>query len=101
MLRDKLGAEHALVKQMLAGKAPAARAAELVDGTRLGDPAVRKQLFAGGAAAVKASTDPFIEIARLLEPRSRELRQRYDNEVLAVERDAYAKIAQAVFAIAG
>ena len=34
-------------------------------------------------------------------PRARELRTRYDNEVLGVERDAYAKIAQAVFAAQG
>jgi hypothetical protein len=101
IMADRLGAEHALVKQILAGKTPEARAAELVDGTKLGDPAVRKQLFAGGAAAVKASTDPFIELARLIEPRARELRTKYDNEVLAVEREAYAKIAQAVFATQG
>jgi hypothetical protein len=62
---------------------------------------VRTRLFHGGAAAVEASQDPFIEIARLIEPRARELRQRYDNEVVAVERDAYAKIAQAVFAAQG
>jgi hypothetical protein len=101
IMREKLGADHALVKQVLAGKAPQARAAELVDGTSLGDSAVRTRLFQGGAVAVDASQDPFIEIARLVEPRARELRQRYDNEVVAVERDAYAKIAQAVFAAQG
>jgi hypothetical protein len=101
LMRDKLGADHALVKQILDGKSPAARAAELVAGTGLGDAAVRKQLFAGGATAIKASTDPFVEIARLIEPRARELRKKYDSEVIAVERDAYAKIAQAVFATQG
>ena len=100
-MRDKLGADHALVRQILAGKTPEARAAELVEGTRLGDPAVRKQLLAGGVAAVTASNDPFIQLARLVEPRARELRTKYDNEVIAVERDAYAKIAQAVFATEG
>jgi Peptidase S46 len=50
---------------------------------------------------VSASKDPFIELARLIEPRARELRKRYDNEVVGVERDAYAKIAQAVFAVQG
>jgi hypothetical protein len=100
LMRDKLGAEHALVKQILAGKTPDARAAELVDRTKLGDPAYRKQLFAS-RDAVNTSTDPFLEMARLVEPRARELRKRYDHEVLAVERDAYAKIAQAVFATAG
>jgi hypothetical protein len=101
IMSDRLGADHALVRQILAGKTPEARAAELVDGTTLGDAAVRKQLFGGGAAAVKASTDPFIELARLIEPRARELRTKYDNDVLAVEREAYAKIAQAVFATQG
>jgi hypothetical protein len=101
LMRDKLGADHALVKQVLAGKTPDARAAELVDGTKLGDVSVRKQLFAGGAAAVSASNDSFLEVARLIEPRARELRKKYDDQVLAVERDAYAKIAQAVFATEG
>jgi hypothetical protein len=101
IMRDRLGADHPVVKQILAGKGTDERARELVDGTRLGDAAVRKQLFAGGVAALTASTDPFIELARLLEPRARELRKKYDNEVLAVERDAYAKIAQAVFATQG
>jgi hypothetical protein len=101
LMQEKLGADHALVKQILAGKPPQARAAELVSGTKLGDPSIRKQLFTGGAAAVDASNDPFIEVIRAIEPRARELRQRYDNEVLGVERDAYAKIAQAVFATQG
>ena len=101
LMRDILGADHALAKQILDGKTPEARAEELVSATTLGDPAVRKALFAGGAAAVSASKDPFIELARLIEPRARELRKKYDDEVLAVERDAYAKIAQAVFATQG
>ncbi len=101
IMRDKLSADHPLIKSILAGKTPQARATELVDGTMLGDPAVRKQLFAGGAAAMKASNDPFVEVVRLIEPHARELRKKYDNAVLAVEREAYAKIAQAVFAIQG
>jgi hypothetical protein len=101
LMRDHLGADHALVKTVLAGKTPEARASELVAGTKLGDPAYRTQLFAGGAGAVMASTDSFIDLARVVEPRARELRIKYDNEVLAVERDAYAKIAQAIFATEG
>jgi hypothetical protein len=101
LFRDTLGASHPLMAAVLAGKTPEARADELVSATTLGDPAVRKALFAGGAAAVNASKDPFIELARLIEPRARELRKKYDDEVVAVERDAYAKIAQAVFATQG
>jgi hypothetical protein len=101
VMQKMLGADHAVVKQVLAGKTPKARAAELVGGTKLGDPATRKALMAGGKAAVAASNDPFIELARQIDARARELRTKYDNEVLGVERDAYAKIAQAVFATQG
>lgn len=101
VMQQELGAGHALVAQIMAGKTPAARAAELVAGTRLGEAATRKALFAGGKAAISASSDPFIALARLVDPRARELRTRYDNEVLGVERDAYARIAQAVFATQG
>jgi hypothetical protein len=101
LMRDKLGADHALVRRILDGKGPADRAKEMVAGTKLGDPATRKSLFAGGMAAIEGSSDPFIAIARAVEPRSRELRTKYDNDVLGVERDAYAKIAQAVFATQG
>ena len=100
-MQTQLGADHALVKQIMAGKTPAARAAELVAATRLGDASARKALFAGGKAAVDASSDPFIALAKLVDPRARELRTRFDNEVLGVERDAYARIAQAVFATQG
>ena len=101
VMQEQLGAGHTLVKQVMAGKTPAARAAELVAATKLGEPATRKALFAGGKAAVTASNDPFIALAQLLDPRSRELRAKFDNEVLGVERDAYARIAQAVFATQG
>jgi hypothetical protein len=101
VMQQMVGADNPLVKQILAGKTPKARAAELVAGTKMGDAAVRKALLTGGKAAVAASKDPFIELARLVDPRARELRTRYDNEVLGVERDAYSKIAQAVFASQG
>lgn len=101
VMQQMLGADHAMVKQILADKSPKARAAELVAGTRMGDAKERAAIFAGGKAAVAASTDPFIELARLVDARARELRTKYDNEVLAVEREAYSKIAQSVFATQG
>ena len=101
MMVKYVGADHALVKQVLAGKTPKSRAAELIAGTKLGDAAVRTALLAGGKTAIDASNDSMIQVAKLIDARARELRTKYDNEVLAVERDAYSKIAQAVFATHG
>lgn len=101
VMQQMLGADNAMVRQILAGKSPQARAAELVAGTKMGDAAARKAILAGGKAAVAAANDPFIALARLVDARARELRTKYDNEVLAVEREAYSKIAQSVFATQG
>ena len=101
VMEQQLGEDNPLVVKILAGKSQKDRAAALVAGTKMGDAATRKALLAGGKAAVAVSKDPFIELARLIDGRARELRTKYDNEVLGVERDAYSKIAQAVFASQG
>jgi hypothetical protein len=94
---ELLGADHALVKQIMNGKTPEARAAELIDGTKLKDVDYRKQLAAGGKQAIDSSTDPMIVLARLIDPKAREMRKRYESEVTGVERTNYAKIARARF----
>ena len=98
---ELLGADNALVKQVLDGKTPEARAEEMIAGTKLKDPEARKELAKGGKAAIDASTDPMIVVARLIDPKGRELRKRYENEVTGVERANYAKIARALFDIQG
>ncbi|PYS71993.1 MAG: serine protease [Acidobacteria bacterium] len=94
---ELLGADHPLVKQVLNGKTPEARATELIDGTKLKDVDYRKKLAAGGANAIESSTDPMIVVARMIDAKARELRKRYENEVTGVERANYAKIAHARF----
>jgi Peptidase S46 len=94
---ELLGADHELVKQILNGKTPEARANELIEGTKLGDVAFRKELAAGGSKAIAAATDPMIVLARTIDAKARELRQRYESEVTGVERANYAKIARARF----
>jgi|RhiMethySRZTD1v2_1073278.scaffolds.fasta_scaffold01125_13 Peptidase S46. len=98
---ELLGADNALVKQVLDGKTPEARAEEMIAGTKLNDPEARKELAKGGKAAIEASTDPMIVVARLIDPKGRELRKRFESEVTGVERTNYAKIARALFDIQG
>ncbi len=97
LLRDVYGAEHAVTRKALKGKTPEARAAELISGTKLKDVAFRRELAAGGKKAVEASTDPLIVLAREIDAESREVRRRYEEEVVGVERAAYGKIARALF----
>jgi hypothetical protein len=98
---ELLGAGHPLVKRVLAGQTPEARAAALIDGTKLKDPAFRKQLAAGGKRAIDASTDPMIVLARSIDTEARDLRRRYESEVTGVERTSYSKIARALFETEG
>jgi hypothetical protein len=90
-----------LVQQVLAGKSPQERASELVRTTKLRDVAVRKTLGEGGKAVVDASTDPMIQVARMVDARARELRKQYDDNIAEVLRQSYAKIANAQFKTSG
>ncbi len=96
----RFGAEDALVKQVLAGKSPRDRAAELVKNTKLKDVAFRKQMYEGGAAAVAAAKDPMIELARIVDGPAREARKVWEAEDES-KQQAYAEIARARFAIQG
>jgi hypothetical protein len=93
--------EWKLLNEVLAGKSPRERAAQLVEGTRLHEVAYRKELFEGGRSAIEASDDPMIKLARLVDARDRELRKKYETEVEEPLRQAYARIADAKFAQGG
>lgn len=101
LLAERLGGDHPLVVKAFAGKSARARAEECVNGTSLKDPATRKALVESGAAAVKSSNDPMLQLAAVFDPRTRELRKMYEDKVESVERDAYSKIAAARFARSG
>jgi hypothetical protein len=90
-----------LLQQVLAGKSPQERASELVRATKLRDVSVRKALGEGGKAAVDASNDPMIQVARMVDARARELRKQYDDNIAEVLRQSYAKIANAQFKTSG
>ncbi|HSY49855.1 MAG TPA: S46 family peptidase [Thermoanaerobaculia bacterium] len=97
----EMAPNNPLVQQVLAGKSPQERASELVRGTKLRDVTVRKALGEGGKAAVDASNDPMIQLARMVDARARELRKQYDDNIAEVLRQSYAKIANAQFKTSG
>jgi hypothetical protein len=101
MLGEMKGMTNELVEKVMAGKSPQARAGELIRGTKLKDVAERKRLAEGGLRAIEESTDPMIQLARLVDPAAMRLRRIYDDQVLEPQRQAYAKIAQARFALYG
>ena len=100
-LTEQLGGDNPIVKKILAGKGPAARAAELLTGTKLIDVAERKRLATGGKAAIAASNDPLIKLAAQVDPEARAVRKKFEEQVTEVERQAYAQIARALFEIEG
>ena len=96
-----LGKDNATLQKVLAGRSPADAAAYYIHGSKLDDPAVRKQLYEGGEAAIQASNDPLIVIMRDIDPEARQLRKRYDDEVDSVVRTNGAKVAKAHFSKSG
>lgn len=100
LLQEKLPNDDA-TKKALNGKTPADVAKELINGTKLDDPAMRKQLYEGGEQAIAASTDPMIVFMRTIDPDARALRKQYEDKVDAVERTSGSSIAKIRFAQEG
>ncbi|MCB1624319.1 MAG: S46 family peptidase [Pseudomonadales bacterium] len=100
-MREWLGPDHPLVRELLSKESPDELAHRLVSGTKLNDPSVRLALWNGGRQAIDASDDPMIVFSREVEPEARALRKRYDDEVEAPVEAASEKIARARFAALG
>jgi hypothetical protein len=96
-LQSEYGANSSFAKRVLKGKTPEARGAELIEGTKLKDVEYRKQLAAAGKKGIEDSNDPMIDLAKDVDKEARAVRKRYEEEVVAVERVNYAKIAHALF----
>ena len=97
---SRFGAENPLVKQVLSGKSPHARAVELVSGTKLKDVAVRKDFYGKDAAALQSAHDPMIDLARMIDAPARQARKINDSQD-EIKEQAYSEIARARFAIEG
>ncbi len=101
MALKQLGPNDEFVKTALHGRTPSQAAQELVNGTKLADPAVRKQLMEGGQTAVDASTDSMIVLARQLDPMRRAMLKQFEDSVQSVEERAGEQIGKARFAVYG
>ncbi len=97
---EGLGVNDSLLQKVMAGKSPVERARELVTGSKLKDVATRKQLLAGGAAAIDGSQDPMIQLARLVDGPARDARKVYEAQD-ETKQQAYADLAKARFALEG
>lgn len=98
--QSELPANDPFIRLALAGRTPDDVAASLVRNTRVGDPAFRQSLIQGGPAAVRASTDPMIVLARGIDPLNRTVTARA-NALNAVIASNSEKIGQALFATYG
>ncbi len=99
--REYLGADDPDTRLLLGQESPEQLARRLVTGTRLADPAYRRQLWEGGRAAIEASDDPMIQYARRLDPRQRELEQQVKERYAGPLTTAGAQLADARFAAFG
>jgi hypothetical protein len=97
----EMGPNDPFLKTFLNGRNPKEVAETLVNGSKLADPDVRKKLAEGGEAAVAASNDPMIVLARKLDPMRREFIKWMEDNVESVEQRAGEQIGKARFAVYG
>lgn len=97
----ELGIDDPFLKLVLNGRTPEEAAAALIDGSRLSDPATRKQLVEGGEKAVEASNDPMIVLARKLDPMRREMIKWREENVTSVVEHAGEQLGKARFLVYG
>jgi len=99
-LTEKLGYDDPTVQEILDGKSPRTRAADLILGTRVRDVAFRRKLYDGGSAAAAAAQDPMIELARSIDDEARSLRKTVESQD-EVKQQAQAVIGKARFEVEG
>jgi hypothetical protein len=99
--REYLTADDPRVQHLLGKESPEAIAQSAVAGTKLGDPKARMALWTGGKAAIDASKDPMIVLARRAEAHSRAALTLWRERVEGPIAVAQERIAQVRFALLG
>ena len=82
------------LKVLMDGQAPRDLAANL-SRSKLGDQALRKELWEGGLKSIQASDDPMIQYVLRLDPLARDLQFQWEETVTGPESQASAAIAKA------
>jgi len=100
-LREDLGPDDPLVKKLFGKSSPRELATAVVNGSQLKDIAIRRQMFEGGKAAVDASGDAMIKLARLVDQDARAIRKQYEDEIESVLKKNGELIGRANFEIYG
>ena len=100
-LREVLGADDPRIQDILGRESPQQVADRSIAGTRLGDVAYRRQLWAADAQTIAASPDPIIQLALKVEPHALAVRKRHDEDFEAVISRAGERLAAARFAMSG
>jgi Peptidase S46 len=96
-MREWLGADNPVVRKLMGTESPDGLATRVIAETGLNNAAYRKHLWEGGKAAIDASHDPMIELARAVDADARAIRKQYEDEVEAPINAAAQKIAAARF----
>jgi hypothetical protein len=99
--REILTADDPRIRPLLGNESPEALAQRLTAGTKLGDLAVRRRLWEGGLAAVRASDDPLIQFLLRIQAPTRAARTEYEGKVQAPTDRATEALARARFALYG
>jgi hypothetical protein len=97
LMAMELGANDPAVKVALGGKSPAARAAELVRGSKLLDVAARRALYGRAPDEVAQSDDAMVQFALAIDPLARAERKVIDQQNEA-KQQAHARIAKVRYA---
>jgi V8-like Glu-specific endopeptidase len=89
-----------VLRAALGGKTPEQAAHDMVRGTQIATADQRRALVQGGAAAIAASTDPFIQLARVIEPLQRSLDRQW-TDLANQEAQHNERVARALLAVYG
>ena len=99
-MEKDLPAADPLLRMVLAGRTPEVAAREMVRASQIVTADQRQALIHGDAAAVKASTDPFIKLVLFIDPQERTIAKQA-TDLFARDAQASERIARALLAVFG